>query len=104
DIAVALGDVGPLVYVDPDRDEALAQRRADLGVAVGRLVHHVAPVAPRRRAIDQDEAVLAGGAGEHLGRPGLPGEALHGAARAGRGDVDADVVVVRAGRRRRGRP
>jgi hypothetical protein len=101
-VAVALGEVGPLVDVDPDRDEVRAQRLADLGVAIGGLVHHVAPVAPRRRAVDEDEAVLAGGAGERRGRPRLPGEALRGAPGAGRGDVDARVGRGRGGGRRRG--
>ena len=40
-------NIWPLVSVDPDWNEILAHRVNDCGIGVGRVVHNVAPVAPR---------------------------------------------------------
>ena len=55
---VALGDVRTRVGVHPDRHEVLGEQRRDLGIGVGLLLHHVAPVAPLRDDVDQDDPVL----------------------------------------------
>ncbi len=86
--AVALGEVGVLVDVDADGDEAIAQEAHHLGVAIRGLVHHVAPVAPLGRSIEEDELLVPARLGERLGRPRVPGE---GGRRAARGARPRDV-------------
>ncbi len=55
---VAPVHVGPLVVVDADRDIALVDQPDDFGIAVARLVHDVAPVAPH--SADREEHRLVG--------------------------------------------
>ena len=45
-----------------------------LGIAVGRRVHHVAPVAPLGAAVDEDDAPLGSRARERLGVQARPGK------------------------------
>src|SRR5262249_47747023 len=61
-------------------DEVLPDERGHHRVAVGRLVHDVAPVAPARGEIEEDEAMLGAGALEDVVGPGLEvdGEQAHG--------------------------
>ena len=71
-IAVAAGQIRIGVLVDAHRQVFLRQQRLHLGVGVGGLFHHVAPVAPHRLEIEDDEALLGGGAGEQIVVPVAP--------------------------------
>jgi len=55
---VATVHVGALIVVDADRHVAFVDKADDLGVAVARLVHHVAPVTPD--GADREEHGLVG--------------------------------------------
>ncbi len=69
---VAPVDIGALVGVDPHRDVIAVQPGDDLRIGVRRLVHDVAPVAPRRGEREQDRLVVAAGRGERAFGPRLP--------------------------------
>ncbi len=87
-VPVTIGEIGVLVDVDADGDEALAQEIANLGIEIRCLVHDMAPVAPLGRSVEEQVFAFAAGALEGLGRPRGPGEgALPGALPRG-GDVD----------------
>src|ERR687895_421043 len=45
-LIIPTGDIWALVYVYPDWDELGVDQLDDLGMRVGGLIHHVAPVAP----------------------------------------------------------
>nr|WP_293272250.1 hypothetical protein [Nannocystis sp.] len=85
-LGVALGEVGAGVGVDADRHEVVAQQRGDLRVGVGAVVHHVTPVTPAGGDVHQQDPSLAGGGGEALGSPLVPGEARGGGGRRARGE------------------
>ncbi|KIU01486.1 hypothetical protein QU38_01370, partial [Staphylococcus aureus] len=71
-IAVAAGEVRIGVLVDADREIFRRQQLLHLGVGVGRFLHHVAPVAPHRFEIEDDEALLGRGACEQIVAPAAP--------------------------------
>ncbi len=87
-ILVALGQGGVAVLVDLHRDEMIVDQLDHRRILVGGLVHHVAPVAPHRLHIEQHQLVLARSGGEHLLRPGLPGDAVRARGRAGEEEDD----------------
>ena len=65
-------DVGPLLAVDLDADEALVHQRGRLLVLERLVLHHVAPVAGRVADGEEDRLVLGAGLGERLVAPGVP--------------------------------
>jgi hypothetical protein len=65
-------DVGALLAVDLDVDEALVHERRDDRVLEGLVLHHVAPVAGGVADREQDRPVLRAGAGEGLRAPCVP--------------------------------
>ena len=71
---VAAVDVGALVVVDADRDVAVVDLADDVGIAVARLVHHVAPVAPHRRDPEKDRDVAFARFGERPITPLAPAD------------------------------
>jgi hypothetical protein len=70
-----LGEVGVCVLIDAHRVFGFEQID-DLAVGVGRLFDDVAPMAPHPLEIENDEALLGLRAGEELGTPIFPDEAL----------------------------
>jgi hypothetical protein len=73
-------DVGALVAVDLDADEAVAEEVGDGRVLVRLAIHHVAPMAPDRPDVEQDRTVEPGRLGERLRAPRPP---LHRLVRGG---------------------
>ena len=71
-VAVAAGEIRIGVLVDAHRQIFLREQRLHLGVGVGGLFHHVAPVAPHRLEIEDDEALLGGRAREQVVVPVAP--------------------------------
>ena len=71
-VAIAARQIGVGVLVDPDRQIFRGQQFPDLGIGVGRLLHDVAPVAPHRLEIEDDEALLGLRAGEQIVAPFTP--------------------------------
>ncbi len=88
---VASVDVGPLVVIDADGDEPLVDELDDLLVRVGRLVHHMAPVAPDGGDAQEDGLVLLLRLLERL-RPPRPPADLVGAVGPGR-EVELGVLL-----------
>ena len=72
EVLVAVGNIGARILVHPDREVAAVQQGRDRGVAVGRLRHDVAPVAPHRLEIEQHEFVFPFRLREDLRRPLVP--------------------------------
>ena len=64
--------VGPLLAVDLDADEALVHLGGRLGVLERLMGHHVAPVAGRVADREQDRLVLGPGPLQGLGAPRVP--------------------------------
>ena len=73
---IAPVDLGVLVAIDLHRDEMLAEEPPDLGVRVGRLVHDVAPVAPRSADVEKDRPAGATRDLERLAPPRVPVDPL----------------------------
>ena len=71
-VLVAARDVGACVLIDAHRDVPRLDELDHLGIAVGHLVHDVAPVAPDGFQIQQHKAMFACSALEHCVGPGLP--------------------------------
>ncbi len=71
-VAVALGERGVGVLIDARREVVRPHESDDLGVRVGGRVHDVAPVAPHRLEVEQDEALLAPRLLEEGRRPCAP--------------------------------
>jgi len=71
-VLVPVGEIGTLVLVDTDRKESLANQPDHLRIAVGGLLHDVAPVAPHGAQVEEDEALLGLGTLEDALVPGLP--------------------------------
>ena len=65
-------DVGALFAVDLDRDEVLVHQGCYASVLERLALHDVAPVAGRISHTEEDRLVLADGALEGLGAPGVP--------------------------------
>ena len=66
-VAIAVRQVRPRILVDAQRHVVRVQHRAHGRIAVGFLVHHVAPVAPHRFKVQNDEPVLRAGLREGVG-------------------------------------
>src|SRR5262249_34472802 len=60
-VLVAIGDVGAGVLIDFDENVLGVEQADDGGIAVGVVVHDVAPVAPHGFEVEQDEFVLLAG-------------------------------------------
>ena len=71
-VAIAAGEIGIGVLIGPHRQVFFCEQRLHVGIGVGRLLHHVAPVAPHRLEIEDDEALLGGCAREQLVVPLAP--------------------------------
>ena len=67
-------DVGAPVVVDAYGNEAAVDRFDDARIGVGRLVHHVAPMAPDGRDREQDRPVFRLRAPESFGTPFDPAD------------------------------
>ncbi len=65
-------DVGPLLAVHFDADEAVIHRRGHLVVLERLMCHHVTPVAGRVADREQDRRIASRGVGQCCGRPLLP--------------------------------
>ena len=73
-ILVTVGDVGARVLIDFDQDVALVQQADNNWVAIGDVVHDMAPVAPHCFQVEQDEFMFRTCLPEGRIRPGLPVE------------------------------
>ena len=71
-VAVAARQIGIGVLVDANRQIFRGQQILNLGVRIGGLFHHVAPVAPHRLEIEDHEALFGRGAGEQIVVPAAP--------------------------------
>ena len=71
-IPVSARQVRVGVLIDADRQISRCQKPGDLRVRIGGLFHDVAPVAPYRFEIEDDEALLGCGAGEQIVAPIVP--------------------------------
>ena len=78
-------EVGPLLAVDLDVDEALVHQRRRLRVLERLVLHHVAPVAGGVADREQDRPVLVACAGERLLAPRVPVDRVVARAGAGTG-------------------
>ena len=65
-------DIGPVGVVHPDGYEVFVEEVLDLGVRVGIIVHHVAPIAPNGGDGQQNGLVFFLGFGEGCWAPDLP--------------------------------
>ena len=72
-VLVPVGEVGTRILIDPECDEVFADLLDDLGVLVGRLLHHVAPMAPDRDQVENHQALFGARPIEGCVGPSLPG-------------------------------
>ena len=63
---IARVHIRTFVAVDLDGDKVLVDDLGQLRIFIALPIHHVAPVAPHRFEIEDDEAFLGRGAGEQL--------------------------------------
>ena len=81
-VFVAIRQVGSRVLIDTDGDVSRAEESNHFRIPIRDLLHHVAPVAPARTKIEENESVLFASACKDLLGPRLPVNGLLGLRRS----------------------